>query len=99
MTLKDLQKPVGQRGTKDAQITCGIIDIIFDQISLCIKTDRSQVKLSFFAKGIIQGMLGDKTKTNIKEYINNMYDKDINILLNDIQKELDKRKILDISKL
>ena len=98
-TLKDLGKPVGQKGSRDAQIACTIIDVLFDQISSCIKSDKSQIKLNFFAKGVIQGMLGDKTKSGIKEYVNNMYDKDINTLLDDIQKELDNRKILNIKDL
>lgn len=99
MSLKDLERPVGQRGSRDAQIACTIVDVLFDQISSCIKSDKSKVKLSFFAKGMIQGMLGDKTKNGIKEYVNNMYDKDINNLLDGIQKELDKRKILNIKDL
>lgn len=99
MTLKDLEKPIGQKGSRDAQIACAIIDVLFDQISSCIKSDKSKMKLNFFAKGMIQGMLGDKTKNGIKEYVNNMYDKDINTLLDDIQKELDNRKILNIKDL
>ncbi len=99
MTLKDLEKPVGQKGSRDAQIACVVVDVLFDQISSCIKSDKSKMKLNFFAKGVIQGMLGDKTKNGIKEYVNNMYDKDINILLDNIQKELDKRKILNIKDL
>lgn len=99
MTLKDLEKPIGQRGSRNAQIACAVIDVTFDQISSCIKSDKSKIKLSFFAKGMIQGMLGDKTKNGIKEYVNNMYDKDINDLLDDVQKELDKRKVLNIKDL
>lgn len=99
MTLKNLERPIGQKGSRDAQIACTIIDVLFDQISLCIKSDNSKIKLSFFAKGMIQGMLGEKTKSGIKEYVNNMYDKDIDNLLDSIQKELDKRKILNIKDL
>lgn len=68
-------------------VGCNIVDILFDQILLCIKMDRSYMKLNMFEKSVIQGMLSDKVKNGIKNYVLNMYDEDIRLLVKDIHKE------------
>ena len=77
--------------TNDHIIATKIVDLLFKHINMCIKLDRSKVKLNPFEKGIISGMLSDKTAKGINNYILNMYPSDIKILMNDIESEIKKR--------
>jgi len=78
--------------SQDADIACKIIDSMFDQINRCLQQDRSRVKVNMLTKGIVGKLLGNGTRNRIKEYLINMYDNDIRELLDDIQKEMNKRK-------
>jgi hypothetical protein len=85
-----------QRDTsKDAINTdaaCNIVNHIFHYIDICLREDKSKVKLSLFAKSFIKGMLTNNVKNGIDNFIRNMNNKEIRSLLDDIQYELNKRK-------
>jgi methionine salvage enolase-phosphatase E1 len=80
------------REIRDTDAACNIVSHIFHSIDMCLKEDKSKVKLSLFAKSFIKGVLTNTVKTGIDDFIKNMNDQDIRNLLDDIQRELDKRK-------
>ena len=77
----------------DPEIACKIVDHIFNYIDICLKEDKSKMKLSLFAKSFIRGILTDGVRGGINDFILNMNDKEVKALLDDMQKELNKRKI------
>ncbi len=76
----------------DYDIACNIVRKIFSHINLCIQGDRSKVKVNMIEKGMIKGMLSDRTLNGINSYVRNMYPGDVNILMNDLEIEFRKRK-------
>lgn len=99
LSLKDLRIP--QKGTKfavhksvsniDAEIARNLVDILYRHVLASIQMDRSSVKLNALTRGMIGGVLG-RTKDGTKEYVIGMRVEDISALLNDVEKELAKRK-------
>jgi hypothetical protein len=87
----DTQRDVS-REIRNTDAACNIVNHIFRYIDICLKDDKSKVKLSLFAKSFIKGMLTNNVKTGIDNFIRNMNDQEIRSLLDDIQYELDKRK-------
>lgn len=77
----------------DTDVACDIVDHIFNYINLCLKEDKSKVKLSLFAKSFIRGILTDNLKDAINNFIKNMPDKETRSLLDDIQTALNKRVV------
>lgn len=75
----------------DAQIACNILDRLYWHVGESLRMDRSSVKLNLFEKGIVSSGLS-RVMPGTKEYIEGMYSEDIKILLDDIEKELAKRK-------
>lgn len=75
----------------DHQAACNIVRKLFSHINLCLQSDRSKVKLNMLEKGVIKGMLSDKTLNGINNYINNMSDADIKNLMDDLQTEFSRR--------
>ena len=83
----------------DYAIATKIVEKLFGHINDCIQNDRSNVKLGMIEKGIISGMLSQKTLNGINRYIINMYPNDIKKLMNDIESEVEKRdNITDVNK-
>jgi len=83
---------LSSREIRETDAACNIVSHIFHSIDMCIKEDKSKVKLNLFAKSFIKGILTSNVKTGIDDFIKNMNNQDIRALLDDIQKELDKRK-------
>lgn len=77
----------------DPQIACNVVDHIFRYIDVCIKEDKSKKKLSLFAKSFIRGILTDNLRNEINNFILNMNDTDVKSMLDELQKELDKRRL------
>ncbi len=77
----------------DAEIACDVVDHIFKSIDICLKENKSKYQVSLFARSFIRGILTDNVKGGISSFIKNMNDEDVGALLDDMQKELDKRKI------
>lgn len=75
----------------DARITCNILEKLYWHVNRCLQADRSEIKLNWFEKGAVSGGL-ERVMPGTKEYIERMYDSDIKLLLDDIEKELAKRK-------
>lgn len=75
----------------NVEVTCNIVDHIFRHIDICLKEDKSKIKISLFTKSFIRGMLTNDVKNGINNFILNMNDQEVKLLLDDIQKELDKR--------
>lgn len=75
----------------NADVACNIVDHIFNYINLCLREDKSKIKLSLFAKSFIRGILTDNLKDAINNFIKNMPDKETRSLLDDIQIALNKR--------
>lgn len=88
----DKQSKPYTKEIRDTDAACNIVSHIFRAIDTCIKDDKSKVKLSLFTKSFIKGVLTNTVKTGIDDFIKNMDDQDIRNLLDDIQRELDKRK-------
>lgn len=80
------------REIRNTDTACNIVNHIFRYIDICIKDDKSKVKLSLFAKSFIKGMLTNNVKNGIDDFIRNMNDYEVRSLLDDIQYELNKRK-------
>lgn len=101
MTLRDLQQKLSYKphdiatrygvAHTDSNIACNIVDHLFRYIDLCLKEDKSKVKVSILAKSFIRSILNDNVKNGINDFIINMNDKEVKSLLDDIQKELNKR--------
>lgn len=93
--LRDLKLPSikskVQKSNIDAEIACDLVDILFKHVLASVQMDRSSVKLNAFTRGMIGGVLG-KTRDGTKEYVVGMRNEDIKALLNDIERELTKRK-------
>jgi len=88
--LKDLRLPVSK--TNSATVACAIVRIIFKNVGDCVQGDRSRIKMNMFEKGVIGGMINEKVMLGINKYVENMNENDLNILLNDIERELAKRR-------
>lgn len=90
--LRDLRLPTKvQKSNIDTDISCNLVDILFKHVVASVQMDRSEVKLNALTRGMIGGVLG-KTRDGTKEYIAGMRNEDIKLLLDDIEKELAKRK-------
>lgn len=76
----------------DYDIACNVVVKLFHHINLCIQSDRSKVKLNMLEKGIIKGMLSDRTLNGINGYVRNMYPMDVKILMDDLETEFKKRR-------
>ena len=77
----------------DSHVACNVVDHIFNYIDICLKEDKSKMKLSLFAKSFIRGILTDSVRGGINDFILNMNDKEVRALLDDMQKELNKRRL------
>lgn len=77
----------------DSQVACDVVDHIFRYIDICLKEDKSKMKLSLFAKSFIKGMLTESVRNGINDFILNMNDKEVKAMLDDMQKELNKRRL------
>ena len=77
----------------DSEVACNVVDHIFGYIETCMKEDKSKMKLSLFAKSFIRGILTENVRNGINNFILNMNDKEVRAMLDDMQKELNKRKI------
>jgi len=75
----------------DAQIACDVLERLYWHVNRSLKADRSSVKLNMFEKGIISSGL-NSVMPGTKEYIEGMHDSDIELLLDDIEMELAKRR-------
>ena len=75
----------------DTEIAINLIDILFKHVLSSIQYDRSSVKLNAFQRGMIGGVVG-KTRDGTTDYVIGMRSDDIKLLLDDIEKELMKRK-------
>ncbi len=100
LSLKDLKIPVMkkrvksviQKGSNDSQVAINLVDILFRHVMASVQMDRSSVKLNALTRGMIGRVLG-QTRDGTKEYIFGMRDEDIKVLLNDIEKELNRRRM------
>lgn len=98
--LKDLKLPskadklVADKEQVDADydIAVDIINDIFDNMSLCLKKDRSRVKINMLAKGYIGYILKDAAREGITNFVRGMYPEDMKLLLNDIERDIARRK-------
>lgn len=106
MSLKDLaisldrhhihnvsQKAVPPIPSVDTDIACNVVDLIFHYVDLCLRENKSKYQVSLFAKSFIRGILNDNVKGGINNFVTNMNDEEIRAMLDDIQKELNKRKL------
>lgn len=79
----------------DAVIACNIVKKLFKHINSCLQNDRSKVKINMLEKGMIKGMLSEKALNGINNYILNMNTYDIKLLIDDLDVEVKKRKIIE----
>lgn len=77
----------------DTDVACNVVDHIFRYIDICLKEDKSKFKLSLFAKSFIRGILTENVRNGINDFILNMNDKEVKSMLDDVQKELSKRRL------
>ncbi len=75
----------------DSTIACNIVRKLFQHINSCVEGNRSKTRINMLEKGIIKGMLSDKTLNGINGYVLNMYPMDVKNLMNDIEIEIKKR--------
>lgn len=75
----------------DSEVACNVVDHIFRYIEICLKEDKSKMKLSLFAKSFIRGILTENVRSGINNFILNMNDKEVRAMLDDMQKELKRR--------
>lgn len=77
---------------KDYDIAVDIVNDLFNNISLCLQKDRSRVKINMLAKGYIKYVLSDGVREGIADFVRGMYPEDMKLLLNDIERDVNKRK-------
>ena len=77
----------------ESEVACNVVDHIFRYIEICLKEDKSKMKLSLFTKSFIRGILTDNVRNGIDNFIMNMNDKEVRAMLDDMQKELNKRRL------
>ena len=77
----------------DSKVACDVVDHIFRYIEICLKEDKSKMKLSLFAKSFIRGILTENVRNGINDFVLNMNDKEVKAMLDDMQKELNKRRL------
>lgn len=87
----DISISISKNVNIDAQIACNILERLYWHVNRSLKTDRSSVKLNMFEKGIINSGL-ERIMPGTKDYLIGMNSSDIKLLLDDIEKELAKRK-------
>lgn len=95
MALKDLRLPgkgtgfERRRYNRDIEIGINIVDRIFDEIAISMKSPD----ISLVAKGFIQSLvLRDKTIDGVKEFIRNMSDERAKLMIDFIEAECKKRR-------
>lgn len=93
MTLKDLKinLPTKNQIDNDYYIACNLIDVLFNHINASLQMDRSRVKVNILTKSFIKSSLG-RTVMATKDYVLGMYPEDIQRLIDDMEKEIKKRK-------
>lgn len=74
----------------DYEIACNLIDVLFRHVNDSLQRDRSRVEVNIFMKSFIKTSLG-RTVIATKDYVNGMYPQDIELLINDMEKEIKKR--------
>jgi hypothetical protein len=93
--LKDLRLPNADNKTRytdyNSSVACNLVNVLYEHVRRSIQNDRSAVKLNAFTKSMILGVL-EKTRVGTSEYVQGMNNEDIRLLLDDIEKELAKRK-------
>lgn len=77
--------------SQNAKAASKIVDDIFNYVAICLREDKSKVKVSMFAKAFIQGVLNDSVKNGLKDFVTNMNEQEIKMLLDDIQRDLNMR--------
>jgi hypothetical protein len=75
----------------DAQITCNILERVYWHIDQSLQKDRSTVKLNMLEKGIVKSGL-ETVMPGTKKFIVGMFPNEIKLLLDDIERELTKRR-------
>jgi|CXWL01.1.fsa_nt_gi hypothetical protein len=75
----------------DTQITYNVLEILYWHINQSLQKDRSTFKLNMFEKGIVRSGL-ETVMPGTKKYIVGMMPNEIKLLLDDIERELSKRK-------
>lgn len=82
--------PISNTCEKDAETACNVVDILFKYINICVRDDKSKIKINKLEKSFIQSLLSDKIRGGVKNYVANMTNRDLRLLLDEIQKELDR---------
>lgn len=78
----------------NTEVACNIINIIFKYVNICLKEDKSKRKINKLEKSFIQSIINSRTVDGIKAFVKDMNDKEVELLLTEIQKELDTRNLL-----
>ncbi len=95
MSLRDLKLPgkgtrfEKKRYNKDIEIGVNIVDRIFDEIAISMRSPD----INLVAKGFIQSLvLRDNTINGVKEFIRNMSDERAKMMIDFIEAECSKRR-------
>lgn len=95
MSLRNLKLPANKatgdsvKRYNDVDIGCDIVDRIFDEIALSLKSSN----ISLVAKGFIKSLVLTKnTQGGVKDFIRNMNDERAKKLLDDIEANIAKRR-------
>jgi len=75
----------------DIQIAASVVDTLFKYVRLCLDEDISTVKLNAFTKQMFKSAL-PSTADGTKKFIMGMPQETIKLLLNDLQRELNRRR-------
>lgn len=89
--IKDLRLPGKAKVwyNRDIDIACKIVDRIFDEIAISMKSPD----ISLVTKGFIQSLvLRDQTIEGVKEFIRNMSDERAKLMINFIELECSNRR-------
>lgn len=76
---------------RDSEAACRIVTHLFEYIDLCLKEDKSKVKLNMLTKAFVQGILRNSIRDGINDFLRNMNDAEIKALLDHIQKDINYR--------
>lgn len=76
---------------RDSEAACMIVTHLFGYIDLCLKEDKSKVKLNKLTKAFVQGILRNSVRDGINDFLRNMNDTEIKGLLDAIQRDMNYR--------
>ncbi len=94
--VKEPKQPVETiRLNSNTIVAQTIVQKILFNINMCLNFERSKMKLNSLDKFLVKQAMSQQTIAGIVHYVANMYDKDIDTLMDDIMSAIPTQKLQD----